>query len=62
MKTEKLLAALAGAACVLLAQAALAQTFPAKPIHLVMPYTPGGSSDILARPRHLGVGERESDP
>ena len=50
MKTAKLLAALAAAACVLLAQCAFAQTFPAKPIRLVMPYTPGGSSDILARP------------
>src|SRR5450759_1292419 len=50
MKTAKLLAALAGAAFVLLAQGTFAQTFPTKPIHLVMPYTPGGSSDILARP------------
>lgn len=50
MKTVKLLAALAAAVSVLFAQGALAQTFPTKPIHLVMPYPPGGSSDILARP------------
>ena len=50
MKTATLLAALAGAATLLLAPGTYAQNFPTKPIHLVMPYPPGGSSDILARP------------
>jgi tripartite-type tricarboxylate transporter receptor subunit TctC len=33
----------------LLAQTALAQTFPAKPIHIVVPYPPGGGTDVVAR-------------
>jgi tripartite-type tricarboxylate transporter receptor subunit TctC len=50
MKTARLLAALVGAATLLLAPETYAQNFPSKPIRLVMPYPPGGSSDILARP------------
>jgi tripartite-type tricarboxylate transporter receptor subunit TctC len=36
-------------AAVLLAGAASAQTYPAKPIHLIVPLVPGGNQDIVAR-------------
>jgi tripartite-type tricarboxylate transporter receptor subunit TctC len=36
--------------CALAIHGALAQTYPSKPIRFIMPYPPGGSSDILARP------------
>jgi tripartite-type tricarboxylate transporter receptor subunit TctC len=48
--TRKLLPTLAAAACILLMHGALAQNYPVKPIRFIMPYPPGGSSDILARP------------
>ena len=38
------------AAALILPQATHAQTYPAKPIRFIMPYPPGGSSEILARP------------
>lgn len=43
------LAALA-CACLFAAGGAHAQDYPAKPIRFIMPYPPGGSSEILARP------------
>ena len=34
---------------VLLAQPAVSQTYPSKPIHMLVPYAPGGITDIAAR-------------
>ncbi|MGZ8231208.1 MAG: Bug family tripartite tricarboxylate transporter substrate binding protein, partial [Burkholderiales bacterium] len=38
-----------GALCALTAGLAAGQVYPTKPIRLIAPYPPGGSSDILAR-------------
>lgn len=47
MKFKSLLVALFGV--VGLSTAAIAQTFPERPIKLIVPYAPGGSADITAR-------------
>jgi tripartite-type tricarboxylate transporter receptor subunit TctC len=45
-----------------LAGAAYAQTYPTKPIRLVVPFAPGGSSDVVARIMADGVREVLSQP
>lgn len=42
--------------------AALAQAFPSKPVHLVVPQTPGGASDIIARTLGAKLSERWGQP
>src|SRR5512137_2773510 len=53
-RAATLVASLAAAAASLCATPLLAQTWPSKPIHWIVPFAPGGTTDILART----VGEK----
>ncbi|HEV2007328.1 MAG TPA: tripartite tricarboxylate transporter substrate binding protein [Burkholderiales bacterium] len=54
----KLFAAVATAlAACIVAQAASAQSYPAKPIRVVVPFPPGGAADTLLRPLSVKLGE-----
>jgi tripartite-type tricarboxylate transporter receptor subunit TctC len=46
------------AAALLASQAALAQDYPTRPVHIIVPYTPGTGADILARLLGPKLGER----
>lgn len=43
-------------------QTALAQTYPTKPINLIIPYAPGGAVDVLARTVGAAVSESIGQP
>ena len=49
-------------ACAFLAGSAAAQDFPAKPLKLVVPYPPGGTTDIVARPIAKGLQQALRQP
>src|SRR5882724_7852719 len=46
---KKWLRAAAAVACLAISGMASAQTFPAKPVHLLVPYPAGGAVDVLTR-------------
>src|SRR3954465_8752034 len=50
-RAHRSLPAIAGAmlAIVLLATAAIAQTYPAAPVRVIVPFNAGGATDVLAR-------------
>src|SRR5258706_4203487 len=58
--TMKRLASLAAA--FLLPLSALAQEYPYKPVHVIVPYAAGGGADILARVVSQQLGERLKVP
>jgi tripartite-type tricarboxylate transporter receptor subunit TctC len=44
------------------ATSAFAQTYPSKPIHLIVPFPPGGASDLTARTLGQKMGENLGQP
>lgn len=51
-----------GLAGLVLAGAALAQAFPQKPVTVVVPFVPGGSSDATMRALSVKLGENLGQP
>ena len=62
MKRAVLKALLLAAGSLLCAQAALAQSWPAKPLHLVVPYAAGGAVDTIGRLTGQRLAERLGQP
>src|SRR5262245_14105912 len=54
---HRLLATALGLMAASLAGGALAQTYPSKPVKLIVTYPPGGSSDLMARVFGQKLGE-----
>lgn len=54
--------ALLACAVALASAPAFAQAFPTKPLRIIVPFTPGGSSDVLARAIGLELGKALKQP
>ena len=53
---------IAALAALTYAAAAPAQTFPSKPVRFIVPFAPGGQSDVVARTVGQKAGERWGQP
>ena len=62
MKNGMFAALLAGATLAATAASVLAQSFPSKPIRLIVPYTPGGAVDVFSRTIGQKLSERLGQP
>ncbi len=54
---KRFLARLMVLATVVLSSSALGQTYPVKPVRLIVPFSPGGSTDLLARALAQRLGD-----
>lgn len=53
---------IAASALALAGPAAFAQAYPSRPLRIIVPFTPGGSSDVLARAIGLELGKALGQP
>lgn len=62
MKPFSLLRRIATIALLMAASSAQADTFPSRPIRLIVPFGPGGITDLIARQAALGMAEKLGQP